>query len=188
MGINKRRIYLVNPAFQLRFSIFVCLIVFISSLIYPLVIYDVLTEIIERNAQVSPDIAARLPKTRQELLIILSLWQLGFTGMIFVICIFFSHKIAGPLYKLMKFFRAVRAGESPGRLFFRKGDYFNEVADEFNLTFEQIQENYKKDLVYLSEVNTYLANLSMVVPDDKKVVLNEINRKLTEIQERFNSI
>ncbi|MEK6625776.1 MAG: hypothetical protein AABY86_12445 [Bdellovibrionota bacterium] len=62
------------------------------------------------------------------------------------------------------------------------------MADEFNLTFEQIQENYKKDLVYLSEVNTYLANLSMVVPDDKKVVLNEINRKLTEIQERFNSI
>jgi len=136
----------------------------------------------------TPNLAINVQATRRELLMILSIWQIGFTGMMFIVCIFFSHKIAGPVYKTMKFFKAIKNGDNPGRLSFRDGDYFPELADEFNNTFDHIHENYKKDLVYLSEVNSYLNNLSMVVPDDKKAVLNEISKKLSEIQERFNSI
>ena len=58
----------------------------------------------------------------------------------------------------------------------------------FNKTFENIQENYRKDFVYLSEVSAYINNLSLVVPDDKKIVLSEISKKLEEIQSRFNKM
>ena len=89
------------------------------------------------------------------------------------------------MYKLQKFLRAKRNGDDGGKLFFRKGDYFQEVADDFNEAFEEIEDQYHQDLTYLSEVNSYISNLGMVVPEDKKAVLNEITQKLTQIQNRF---
>lgn len=115
----------------------------------------------------------------------LSIWQLGFTLLVFILCIFLSHKIAGPMYKLQKFLHDVQDNGFNGRLFFRKGDYFQEVAEDINDTFEELEEKYQNDMVYLGEVSSYLNNLSMVVPDDKKVVLNEITQRLGEIQERY---
>jgi sensor histidine kinase YesM len=146
-----------------------------------------MTSFVEYAAKSNPELSSQLEEKRKSLVVILSLWQLGFTSLVFVVCIFFSHKIAGPIYKMQKFLRAIRDGLDYGTLFFRKGDYFSELADDFNETFEQIKEDYKKDFVYISEVNAYLNNLSMVVPDDKKIVLKEITQRLSEIQERFNS-
>lgn len=121
------------------------------------------------------------------LILILALWQIGFIAIIFIACIFFSHKIAGPVYKTNQFFRQIQDGDNPGKLFFRHGDYFPELAEEFNKTFEAVYEKHQNDFAYLSEVSAYLNNLSIIVPDDKKVVLNEINKKLNEIQARFDS-
>lgn len=89
------------------------------------------------------------------------------------------------MYKLQKFLHDVQDNGFNGRLFFRKGDYFQEVAEDINDTFEELEEKYQNDMVYLGEVSSYLNNLSMVVPDDKKVVLNEITQRLGEIQERY---
>lgn len=146
------------------------------------------TELSTKFAGLNPELVGHVKSAQWDLILFLSLWQLGFIGLVFIVCIFISHKIAGPLYKLRKYLQAIKTDNSLGRLFFRKGDYFPELADDFNEAFEHIQENYKKDFVYLSEVNTYLSNLSLVVPDDKKVVLNEINKRLTEIQDRFNGL
>jgi len=70
-------------------------------------------------------------------------------------------------------------------LFFREGDYFGDLANELNETIEYIEDSHKNDLVYLSEVTSYINNLSLVVPDDKRVVLNEISSRLSQMQERF---
>jgi hypothetical protein len=89
------------------------------------------------------------------------------------------------MYKVQQYLATIRDGDFSGKLKFRNGDYFHEIAEDINETFETVQENYKNDFVYLSEVNAYLNNLSLVVPDDKKVVLKEITHKLSEIQSRF---
>ena len=91
------------------------------------------------------------------------------------------------MYKLQKFLHGVQDNGFNDRLFFRKGDYFHEVADDVNETLEDLEEKYQSDIVYLAEVSSYLNNLSMVVPDDKKVVLNEITQRLGEIQERYRT-
>lgn len=175
MSKFKRRIYLINPRFQLKFSLYVCLLMFISSLLYPVIIYDMISKYIPNANQ----------EIRIALLVVLSLWHIGITSLVFIVSIFFSHKIAGPIYKTRKYLELVRQGGFPGRLFFRKGDYFPELADDFNSTMEAVQDNYKRDFVYISEVNTYLANLSLVIPEDKRSILDEIRKKLTEIQGRF---
>lgn len=182
-----RKIFLINPGFQLKLSLYISVIVFISGLIYPLTINQIFDVLITKFTLSNPEIAQHYAAQRSQIIIYLILMHLGFSLVTFCACIFFSHRIAGPMYKLQKYLRGIRDGEARDRLFFRQGDYFLEVADDVNLTLDQIEENHKNDMVYLSEVNTYVNNLSMVVPDDKKIVLNEISSKLSEMQERFTS-
>lgn len=134
----------------------------------------------------SAQLKQSLEAKRKSLISVLALWQIGFTALVFIMCIFLTHKVAGPLFKLKKFFTAIAEGGDNGRLFFRSGDYFTELADSYNDAISQLKEDYKNDFVYLSEVSAYINNLSLVVPDDKKAVLNEINKRLTEIQGKFN--
>lgn len=182
-----RKIFLINPSFQLKLSFYIALIVFLTGLIYPITIHQIFDVLIAKFSLSNPEIAEHYNLQRSRIIFTLVLMHLGFSCVTFCACIFFTHKIAGPMYKLQKFLRSVRESGFHDKLFFRKGDYFSEVADDINLTLDQIEEDHKKDVVYLSEVNSYINNLSLVVPDDKRIVLNEINTRLSEIQDRFNS-
>lgn len=162
-----------------------CLIIFISSVIYPLTINDLFHSFAEHIGNQAPEITQQLEQQKTALIVILVLWQIGFIALAFISCIFMTHKVAGPMYKVQQYLATIRDGDFSGKLKFRNGDYFHEIAEDINETFETVQENYKNDFVYLSEVNAYLNNLSLVVPDDKKVVLKEITHKLSEIQSRF---
>jgi hypothetical protein len=98
-----------------------------------------------------------------------------------------SHKIAGPLYKLQNYLRDIREGGDVKSLFFRDGDHFHEIAEEVSQTMEYFSKQREKDFSYLDEVSSYIANLALVVPEDKKPVLNEIQSKLSEIQTRYQN-
>lgn len=182
-----RKIFLINPQFQLKLSLYISLIVFLTGLIYPITINQIFDVLISKFTLSNPEIAQHYAQQRTQILIYLSLMHLGFSLVTFCACIFLSHKIAGPIYKLQKFLRGIRENQPREKLYFRKGDYFLEVADDVNMTLDHMDEAQKNDLVYLSEVNSYINNLSLVVPDDKRIVLNEISSKLSEMQERFNT-
>lgn len=184
---NKRKLYLINPSFQIKFSIMISLLLFISSMIYPIAIYDITSNAIEKIGE-SVKLSQELIDNRKTLIIILTFWQIGFLAMIFIVSIFFSHKIAGPLYRLRDFFKTIQKGEGRDLLQFRKGDYFPEIATEVNKTFDIIQQNYIEDFYYLEEVSRYIGSLSSSLPEKHKNDINEINKRLAEIQQRFNVI
>lgn len=179
----KRSIYLINPKFQLKFAMFVSTFVFLPSLVYPWTIYELIEKLVARVG--GPEQIRMLEDQRVVLIVTLAAIQLAFTALVFIICIFHSHKIAGPLYKLRTYFQTIIDGNVPDKLFFRKGDNFQELAEDFNNAFGKVQETYNQDFAYLKEVNTYIENLALIVPDDKKPVINEITAKLSEIQDRF---
>jgi hypothetical protein len=89
------------------------------------------------------------------------------------------------MFKLKTYLDSISEGSMPGKLAFRQGDHFLEIADSVYLAISKIKENHLKDFIYLSEINSYLNNLTLVIPEDKKAVLMEITSKLTEIQERL---
>jgi hypothetical protein len=161
--------------------------VFLSGLIYPITINQIFDVLISKFTLSNPEIAQHYASQRTQILVYLILMHLGFSLVTFCACIFFSHKIAGPMYKLQKFLKGVRERENKDKLYFRKGDYFLEIADDVNSTIDKLQEDQKNDLVYLSEVGSYINNLTLVVPDDKKIVLHEISARLMEMQDRFTS-
>lgn len=184
---NRRKLYLINPSFQIKFSLMITIILFISSLVYPIAIYDITSLALDRIGE-KASIANEIIENRRNLLIILTLWQIGFLAIIFIISIFFSHKIAGPIFKLRSFFKTIQRGKGRGILKFRKGDYFQEIAVEINKTFDIIQQNYADDFYYLEEVSKYINNLGSSLPEEHKRDLLEINKRLAEIQQRFDVV
>ena len=94
-----------------------------------------------------------------------------------------THRIAGPVYKMKRYLANMRNGIIDGKLSFRDGDYLHDLANEVNLTVASVQERFQQDSVYLNEASSYLKNLKVSIPDDKKVVIDEIVKKLEEIED-----
>ncbi len=128
------------------------------------------------------NLALEYQNQRSSLLTYLILTQLGFIGLVFVFCVFISHKIAGPMYKLINHLRQIRESDQVEDIHFREGDQFPEVAHEINLTINYLKQKSEEEVEYLSEVLDYIENIALVVPEDKKPVLDEIQRKIKEIQ------
>ena len=181
MAFYKRNIVLVNPGFQLSFSLIVCSFIFISSLIYPIVLMDFLTELMNRF----PEIQANMKLAQNDLIIFLGTIQLLFMAMVFIFFIFLTHKIAGPMHKLKNHLANIRQGAPITPLSFRDGDHFHDVAEEVSLFLETLSQNQESDFQYLDEVALYIDNLAPVVPDDKKPILSEISRRLNDIKSRY---
>ena len=68
---------------------------------------------------------------------------------------------------------------------FRDGDYFRELEESYNAAVTSIQDSRKLDFEQLEEIRLYLKNLALIVPEDKKIVLTEINKKIEEIVGRY---
>ncbi|MFY7992556.1 MAG: hypothetical protein ACOVP4_04610 [Bacteriovoracaceae bacterium] len=181
MAAYKRSIFLVDPKFQVRFSLTVASLVFLTSLIYPIIFMDFINEI----AKLTPALTEQLQVSRNQLVLFLMIIQMILTLIVFIIFIFMTHKVAGPMYKLKTHLNGIREGENISPLRFRSGDYFQDVADDVSLFLETVQLNQENDFLYLEEVAQYIQNLSPVVPDDKKPILNEISNKLREIGSRY---
>jgi methyl-accepting chemotaxis protein len=181
LAFYKRSVFLINPSFQLKFSLIVCSVILISTMIYPVIIYDFFQMVLATNPSASKNVEA----AQSDLIFYLVVVQLVITLLVFLIFIFFTHKIAGPLYKLKNHLSDIREGNAITPLTFRTGDYFEDVAEEVSLFLETVTSNQEHDFKYIEEVAQYIDNLSSVVPDDKKPVLSEISRRLIEIQSRY---
>lgn len=59
-----------------------------------------------------------------------------------ILGVFYLHRVAGPVYRFGLILKKLRRGEIPRNLKLRDGDYFKEVAEEFNGFFELLR---KKD-------------------------------------------
>ena len=91
------------------------------------------------------------------------------------------------MFKLTNYLRGIAQGEPPSVITFRDGDNFFEVAEEVNNAFDRLADKHEDDLAYLTEVTSYINNLSLVVPEDKKPIIQEINTRLLDMQKRFES-
>ncbi|OFZ21787.1 MAG: hypothetical protein A2X94_08455 [Bdellovibrionales bacterium GWB1_55_8] len=129
MAGAQRGIFLINRKFQVRFAIFVCGWLLALSFIYPVIVYNMFEYF---AGQMSGAAADRINKTGREILILLGMFQVIFLVLTFLISIFISHRIAGPIYKLRKFMEEARNGVLRDDLSFRKKDHFSEIAGDYN--------------------------------------------------------
>lgn len=146
----RRRVLLINRPFQIRFAIYVCSWLFVLSVIYPMLVsqlYDWFFRYL--SADPNAPLIALLQKSRQDMLFWLTLMQVCFMLMTFLMSLFMSHRIAGPLFKLSKTLNGLRNG-SLARVGFRKNDHFQEVADDYNLMIESVSDQIGASKAHLA--------------------------------------
>jgi methyl-accepting chemotaxis protein len=133
MAQYRRSIFLINKKFQIRFALYVCSWLAALSFVYPLIVTSLFSYFI-RYASADPNgpPVQVLLETRQQVFALLILLQATFLIVTFLISIFMSHRIAGPIFKLTKFFEAAKNGNIQDELYFREKDHFKDVAVQYN--------------------------------------------------------
>jgi methyl-accepting chemotaxis protein len=178
---HKRRVYLINRRFQLRFAFYVCSWLVALSFVYPLIIsniFDFLFSylVVDPNG---PEISY-LEGVRLDLLSLLIIMQVVMLVLSFFISIFMSHKVAGPLYKLGKFFQEAKAGNLSERIAFRKRDYFPELATQYNEMMDSIRNRINGKSQALSTVThkleTILAKSDPALQSDLNSLLSDLRK------------
>jgi hypothetical protein len=181
LAFYKRSTFLIDPKFQLRFSIVVSSLFIIGSLVYTFVVFDFMNDLGDQYALTKLGVS----EAAKSFLMFIIPFQLLLTALVILASIFLTHKVAGPLYKLKNHLMHIREGDPITPLEFRTGDNFPDVAEEVTLFLDWIVANQEADFKYVSEVSSYIDNLSMVIPDDKKPVLTEISRRLKDVTTRY---
>ena len=180
MAAYRRTIYLVNPRFQVKFSFFVSSLVFTCSLVYPLVIYETYDQLMEQAK--NTELVHYLGSSRGDILQMLILFQVIFVILVFIICIFQSHKIAGPLHRLRQYLARVREGQVREKITFRKGDNFQELAEELNMTIDAINRNQSEGNIKLGQISRYLTKSMEGSTEEQRGIYHNVLAKISEIK------
>ncbi len=143
MAKNQRKVYLINPSFQLRVTSYFIILAVINILVFYGCVYYFFDMFISKGAELG------LPKNHALFLFMKE--QLGqmtsvfiFTSLITVFIILvagviISHRIAGPMYRLNKDLKEMAKNQELKSLKFRKKDFFQEIPEAFN----QVVESFK---------------------------------------------
>lgn len=133
--LYKRANFLINKKFQLKFSFFICSWIFALSMVYPIIIYNLFEYFLKIAQNPTPTAALTVDKVKMienQVLFLLGVLQLLFLAITFMLSVFLSHRIAGPLFKLRKSMEEIARGNFDLRITFRKNDHFMELQDTFN--------------------------------------------------------
>src|SRR5438045_1930207 len=98
---NVRKHILINPAFQMKFALLFTLAVSVFASIFPLFVYT-LFESMESHTLFSKSSAAiqALREARGDMMVFFFVMMVVTMLTAFLLALFHSHRIAGPLYKL----------------------------------------------------------------------------------------
>jgi hypothetical protein len=131
--------YVINKRFQLGFVVFMDLVAFLIIGIFYVSNVLFFKELRETAVLrgVAQDESTLYFLANQELTLnrIFAATSFLVIGSLTILGILYSHRIAGPLYRLKKHMDAIAAGEEARPLFFREGDFFQEIPEAYNSHF-----------------------------------------------------
>lgn len=133
---KKRFKYIINPKFQLKFVVFMNIVamlvisIFYSSNMY--FFHGLKTQAIAQGVSSDHVFFRYLDLQIKTLNGIFAATSFIVIGALTVIGIMFSHRIAGPLYRLTKHLEEIASGVPPKDIRFRKGDFFLEIPEVYN--------------------------------------------------------
>jgi len=141
-----RKNYLINKPYQLGFSVFLILLIFIMVLIAVLFThYMMLTTIINKVNQLGamPTAKELVDLSLKPLLFVIPMVFILF-AILLVYLIFLTHRTAGPLHQLKNAMGRVSQGDFSVRVKFRRADEIKDVEDSFNQMVEKLKSDKEK--------------------------------------------
>ena len=147
MSSHKRKLsnFMLQPLLQIRLGLY--------SILLSLAFCLALVAIFYINFYKFYDLVLELTDLREEVTDILQSYVRGLIGWVAVgttvyffitvaVSIFFTHRLVGPTYAFRRHIRELKNGNYGSRVVLRKGDAFQEVAEDLNdlaVTLEQVR-------------------------------------------------
>ena len=175
---KSKRLYLVNREFQLRYTFAAVAVGILSTLLtsliilYPLYVFEILR------------IPAFLPPPILLVMVFAAFVNIGLIGFL---GIFITHKIAGPMYSLVRQFRRIEEGVWSGHMGLRDGDDFRYIVRNFNAMVDSIVTALRADHELIGRIKQRLED-EEVSDVDKIAGANKLISELeSNYQERLTS-
>jgi methyl-accepting chemotaxis protein len=134
--LNRRKKLLINPEFQVKFmKNLVFLNIAICATFYAAQSYFFwqARELGKSIALPSDHVFFLFIAEQQRTMTFISLATMAAVSLIIMVFgLVYSHRIAGPVYRLQKYLKDKAAGNENGKLNFRENDYFPEMAEAVN--------------------------------------------------------
>ncbi len=180
-GRSKRRRYVVDRRFQLKFTAFVVVSAGIFAVTVMAEYYGYFGRSVSSNL-LDPGLLFLFLAANKLLLIKLVL----FLGVFLAVSVLLSFRIAGPLFNLQRSFRAVAEGALFHRARFRQKDELHEVAEEFNRMMETLQKKVEGDRGTAEEMIEALEAFSRAGLDAGQLKsLEELREKARRLTQGF---
>jgi nitrogen fixation/metabolism regulation signal transduction histidine kinase len=122
-----------------------------------------------------------LREARYDLSIFLVLTGVVTAATAFILALFHSHRIAGPLYKLRMSMIAMQQGILDKHIYFRTKDNFPELADGFNAMTDAIFIRRRRDFETIHSVIPKLERLQRSLTGEEQASASEALSALREL-------
>jgi HAMP domain-containing protein len=145
---NRRRKYIIDPAFQWRYAATISAIVFLTSCVLGSILYGVLHQQARLRAM-SPEAYTA------EVTLVILLSSVAFAtltaGAVAVWSFVATHRICGPLFVMERYLRELTRGQLPELRPLRRKDEFNQLYSVFAEMVESLKARKRADVGALTE-------------------------------------
>jgi len=182
--IGKRRSLLINPGFQVQ-----------AMLLPTLISVATVTGLVISLFLVMQSANAELPA---EFGVLQGIWDaaearwlwssiagaLTFAALMITIGLVETHRAAGAVFKMQRHIHRVTAGDLDARVYLRKGDHFQDVAEDFNRMIDSLRDDVRHDLEQIHRALDVLGQVRPMGRDDASVRLAAAWDSLVELKRR----
>lgn len=175
---QKQRLILINRDFQFRYTGAAVLVGLLSTtltcsvILYPLYQFEIL----------------RIPRFLPwPILIVMIVAALMNIGLVAFMGILLTHRLAGPMYSLVRQFRRVEEGRWYGQMKIRDGDDMRYVVRNFNAMLESLNKQAHMDFDKLRQVRELLVSEYISDPDKVSKTLIELKVLDERMRERLHA-
>ena len=143
-----RKNYFVNPRLQLQLILGANVLALISALLIATLNFYVQSHLQSYGSTLNlppgnpvTDLVAQREAQFDRLCLVIGILQFVLFN---ATAIFLSHRIAGPLYRLQRHLEEVAEGKEPKDVKFRKGDYYQQLAEACNKLMARMRDSSMK--------------------------------------------
>ena len=173
--------FIIKTRFQLKFSLMIFLFLFCASVLIWLEGHVMVKNMVANGVVTNDDAIASL-KLLNGIVARTSVLALAIT---FGLALFFSHFIAGPIYRFEKTLEQMREGNLNVNVRLRKNDELKDVADLFNQTLASLRNRVRKERDGLT---ISLDKAMELVESLKKAGRNQESNELEQLIKDIKSI
>ena len=158
-----------------------CMLIFSGGLILMAVVFH-----LTNQQNIGPTYGAgfrMLSELREEIfyksiIIYITIVLLMLIGIV-IISLFYSHRVAGPVYRLSLFAGEIRTGHLENDVCLRQGDVVHPLADEMNKMVDGYRRTVEELKLELAEIAALRENMA---EGDGQQAIDEISKRAVEIQ------